>query len=124
MTQEFATWTYVQQCNLGQFIALVFSVLNVEDKWADGTGDPYAVVYGLDMDRMPMNALYLWRFEEGDVEQGHIYIARGLKVVPDTYWNTEQFKYVPRDDGTKKVECTWRTALEDVTHVDDIKQYF
>ena len=74
--------------------------------------------------RARLEAQRLWRFEEGDVQQGLIYIARGLKVVADTYWNAEQWKYVPRDDGSKTVECCWRTALEDVTQVSGIAQYF
>ena len=123
VSQDLATCGYIQDSQLGQFVALVLLVISVEDKWTEATGDPYALVYGKDMDGVA-TTLRLWRFEEGDVQQGLIYIVRGLKVVADTYWNADQWKYVPRDDGSKTVECGWRTALEDVTHVGAIAQYF
>ena len=123
VSQDLATCGYIQESQLGQFVALVFLAISVEDKWIESSGDPYAVVYGKDMDGAT-TTLLLWRFEEGEVQQGQIYIARGLKVVSDTYWSAEHYKYVPRDDGSKTVECCWRTALEDVTQVSSIAQYF
>ena len=69
-------------------------------------------------------ALRFWRHEAGDMLQGGIYIARGLKVVPETSWSDDAWKYVPRDDGAKTVERTYRTAIEDVSNVQDIGQYF
>ena len=123
VSQDLATCGYIQESQLGQFVALVFLAISVEDRWTESTGDPYAVVYVKDMDGVT-TTLRFWRFEEGDVQQGLVYIARGLKVVADTYWNADQWKYVPRDDGSKTVECCWRTALEDVTHVSGIAQYF
>ena len=123
VSQDLATCGYIQDSQLGQFVALVLLVISVEDKWTEATGDPYALVYGKDMDGVA-TTLRLWRFEEGDVQQGLIYIARGLKVVSDTYWSAEHYKYVPRDDGSKTVECCWRTVLEDVTQVSSIAQYF
>ena len=124
MSQDFATCGYVQESQLGQFVALVFLAISIEDKWTEGTGDPYALVYGRDMDGVTTGAMRFWRFEEGDVQQGSIYIARGLKVVADKYWNNEEYRYVPRTDGVKSVECCWRTALEEVTHVSDIAFWF
>ena len=124
VSQDFATWAYIQECSLGQFVALVVSVLSVEHKWTETTEDPYAVVYGKDMEGSATGALRLWRFEEEDVQQGSIYIIRGLKVVTDTCWNQDLYKYAPREDGSKTVECNWRTALEDVTHVTTITQFF
>ena len=123
VSQDLATCGYIQESQLGQFVALVFLAISVEDRWTESAGDPYALVIGRDMDGVT-TTLRLWRFEEGDVQQGLIYIARGLKVVAATYWDADRWKYVPRDDWSKAVECCWRTALEDVTHVSGIAQYF
>ena len=123
VSHDLATCGYIQDLQPGQFIALVFLAISVEDRWTESSGDPYVLVYGRDMDGAT-TTLRFWRFEEGDVQQGSIYIARGMKVVADSYWNAEQWKYVPREDGSKTVECGWRTALEDVTQVSSIAQYF
>lgn len=124
VSQDLATWAYIQGCSIGQFVSLVVSVLSVEHKWTDSAADPYEVVYGRDMDAVATGALRLWRFEEGDLKQGSIYIIRGLKVVAETRWSHELYKYAPLDDGSKTVECFWRTALEDVTQVREIAQFF
>ena len=58
------------------------------------------------------------------MSQGNVYAARGMKVVADTYWDSVTWKYLPKDDGSKTVECTPRTALEDVTNVPDTVQFF
>ena len=124
VSQDFATWAYIQESQLGQYVALVFLAIGIEDKWTDGNSEPYALVYGRDMEGATTKPMRFWRFEEGDVQQGSIYIARGLKVVADKYWNNEEYRYVPRTDGVKSVECCWRTALEEVTHVSDIAFWF
>ena len=124
VTQDFATWSYIQDCQLGQYVALVVYALSVEAKWTEATSEPFLVVHGKDMDGNRVNPLRLWRFEAGDVDQGSVYIVRGLKVVNDTYWSSESGKYVPRDDGGKTVEATWRTAAENVDNVSSITYYF
>ena len=103
--QDLATWAYVQDCGVVQFVALVLLVLMAEYNWPDGAEDPYAVVCGKDTDGGATRALHLWRLDGGDVQQGCIYTIRGLKV----------YKYVPRDDGSWTVECCWQTALEYIT---------
>ena len=47
-----------------------------------------------------------WRITEG------LYYLRGLKVVLDTYWCARSAAYLPKEDGTKRAECTFRTAVE------------
>jgi hypothetical protein len=76
------------------------------------------------MDNVTTGSMRFWRYEAGEIKQGSIYIARGLKVVLETVWCQDLFKYVPREDNAKTVECCWRTALEDVTHVNSIAEYF
>ena len=122
VAQNLATCAFIQQSTIGQLVDLVFYVQSFEDKWQEKNDQPYVVVYGVDMDGVQTGAMRLWRYEAGEVEQSKIYIGRGLKVVASTYWKGGQ--YAPRDDGSKTVECGWRTALEDVSHVLDIAQYF
>ena len=124
VSQDFATWAHIQDATTGEFVALVVSVLSVEYKWTQDAEEPYVVVYGKDTDGTPTGALRLWRFEEEDVQQGSIYIIRGLKVEIEKFWNYDLGKYTPRDDGVKTVEATWRTALEDVTAVTEIARFF
>ena len=56
--------------------------------------------------------------------EGNAYVMRGLKVAEETIWDDEKWKYVARGDGTKKAECKERTAMEDVTHIDEIMDFF
>ena len=50
VSQDLATCGYIQESQLGQFVALVFLAISIEHRWIESTGDPYAVVYGRDMD--------------------------------------------------------------------------
>ena len=123
-SKDFATLAFVQGMKVGEYVALVIKVLMVEPKTTADKGEPYLVVTGLDTDNASVGYLRLWRFEEGDVVEGNAYIVRGLKVVEETVWDEEKWRYVPRGDGTKKAECKDRTAMEDVTHVDGIMEFF
>ncbi len=71
-----------------------------------------------------MGPLRLWRFETDDVHARTVYILRGLKAVPETMWSQEEWKYIPRPDKAQTLECTSRTAVEDVSHVPSITHYF
>ena len=53
---------------------------------------------------------------------GYYYI-RGLKVMNDNYWCSWSQKYVPREDGARRGECTFRTAVEPVGN-SDIERLF
>ena len=49
--------------------------------------------------------------------------VRGLRVVEDKWWS-EGSGYVTRGDGSRTVEIGWRTAVEDVIHVQELARYF
>ena len=51
------------------------------------------------------------------------YIIRGLKVVAETMWSNDDYPYIQRPDKTQTVECTSRTAVEDVSHVPAFMEY-
>ena len=121
---SFATWTWVGGSALGTFVHLVLQVIQAEEKSTQNSQEPYMQVFGRDMDGVQVGPLRFWGFTEGEVEIGGTYVFRGLKVVPETVWSDDQWKYVPREDGTKTVECNARTAIEDVSSVDAITAFF
>ena len=120
----FASLATVQAATLGSHVSLVLRVLMVEEKQTQDKLEPYLVVHGVDMDNIPIPPLRLWRFGPSDVQEGCCYIMRGLKIVLEKYWDDGAWKWLPRMDGQKAVECIYRTAAEDVTHVPGIMAFF
>ena len=78
----------------------------------------------VDVNGTRVDTIRMWRWEEGDVRVGAIYNLRGLKISPATYWCSDAWKYVPRENGSKTVEISARTAAEEVTEVAAFNQYF
>ena len=97
---------------------------SVEEKTTSDKGEPYLVVHGIDMDGKATGPLRWWRFSPEDVEEGSIYIVRGLKIVTDTQWSHDHGKYMPRADNSKAFECSYRTAAENVSNVPAIAAWF
>ena len=123
VTRDLATIAHVQEQAKGTYIALVIRPQSVEELWTQ-SDESYLCVHGYDMDGVATGPLRFWRHDQGDIIEGQIYIVRGLKVVDETYWSDDAYKYIPKEDGTKTVEISFRTSLEDVTEVKDIAQYF
>ena len=109
-------------CDWGVF-ALVIKATSVEQKTTFDKGEPYLEVHGVDMDRVPITALRMWMFEEGEVVPGNLYILRGLRVAPDRVWDDAAWKYVPSPDR-RKLDCSGRSAVEDVTSFSSIAAFF
>ena len=120
----FATIAFAREVKLGDHIALVFKALAVETRYTYDSSEAFLEVQGVDIEGVPTGALRFWRFEEGDIAEGRGYIARGLKVAAERRWDDELNKYVCRDDGTRRMECTGRTAVEDVSRVAAIMTFF
>ena len=123
VTQDLATMAHMQEYPKGDLVALVFRPQSVEEQYTQAE-EPYLLVHSYDMDGAATGDLRFWLYEEGDIIEGKIYIIRGLKIVDETYWSDDAWKYVPKEGGTTTVEITFRTALEDVTDVREIAQYF
>ena len=81
----------------------------MEQKTTFDKGEPYLEVHGVDMDRVPITALRMWMFEEGEIVPGNLYILRGLRVAPDRVWDDAAWKYVPSPDR-RKLDCSGRAA--------------
>ena len=124
-TRDCATVRFVEEeCNVGEFVSLVVFVTSVEICHTQTTEEEFLTVHGVDMDNLSIGTLRLWRFVKGDIVQSKHYIIRGLKVVKETSWNPEEYKYMPNQDGKQTVECSWRTAVEDVSQVREITECF
>ena len=78
-------------------------------------------VHGVDLQGESVGPLRLWRFEEGDVRSRSRVVLRGLKVVAASVWDAEQWAYVSHKDNPPVVECSFRTAVEDVTSVQEFE---
>jgi hypothetical protein len=123
VTQDLATIAHIQEYAKGVCVALVIRTQSVEEQWTQGD-ESYLLVHGYDMNAAATGALRFWKYEVGDIIEGKIYLIRGLKVVDEVSWSDEAWKYVPKEDGNKTVEITFRTALEDITDVKEVAQYF
>ena len=124
ITDGFATWQHVQTMRPNDYAALVLKVISVAEKATMAKAVPYLEIYGADMDGAHVGALRLWRWEEGDILGGEIYILRGLKVKHEQVWCAENRKWVPCADGRLTLECSNRTAAEKVSHVAAISTFF
>ena len=86
--------------------------------------EPYLQITGVDTERASVGPLRLWKYEEGDIKLGCAYVVRGLKVNNDRVWDAMKYMWIRSPEAPKIVECSGRTAIEDVTCVDAITQYF
>ena len=123
VTQDLATMAFIQDLSKDDLAALVIRPQSVEQSWTQGN-EPFLIVHGYDMNNAATGALRLWRHETGDMTAGNIYLIRGLKVANKNYWSDEDWGYVPTGDGAKVLEVSMRTAIEDVSHVEAIANYF
>ena len=111
---------YIQDFAVGVYVALVVQMGSVELKETQNNAQPYLLVSGVSIHGAPVNYLR----ESGDLMAGCIYIIRGLRVSYEQYWGEQQSKYVVNTQGPKTFECSYRTAVEDVTHVETISNCF
>ena len=122
--EDIGTWELVQGKDAGDLVDLLVRVTAVQEKHTAQKEEPFLEVNGVDVNGARVDTIRMWRWEEGDVRVGAIYILRGLKISPATYWCSDAWKYVPRENGSKTVEISARTAAEDVTEVAAFNEYF
>ena len=122
--EDIGTWELVQGKDAGDLVDLLVRVTAVQEKHTAQKEEPFLEVNGVDVNGTRVDTIGMWRWEEGDVRVGAIYILRGLKISPATYWCSDAWKYVPRENGSKTVEISARTAAEEVTEVAAFNQYF
>jgi hypothetical protein len=98
---------YIQDFAVCVYVALVVQMGSVEPKETQNNAQPYLLVSGVSIDGAPVNYLRLWRFENGDLMAGCIYIIRGLRVSYEQYWDEQQSKYVHQHTRAKDVRMSY-----------------
>ena len=123
-TTAFATHNYAKEWDIGVFVDLVLWVQSCPEKATYERAEPFLEVYGFDLDGHNISALRLWRFVQSDMVAQCTYIVRGVRVVQYSHYDPEQKQYVKSCDGRKSFECSWRTAVENVSEVSEIVSCF
>ena len=124
-SSDFASYQSWQEFKIGAYVAFPFRALSVQEKYShEGRGDPYLEVQGVDCEGAAFGTLRFWRFSEGAVSEGGIYLARGLKVAADRAWDYKLEKYMPNPDLPRTLESNARTAIEDVSNTATISTFF
>ena len=72
-------------------------------------------MHGVDREGAGVGALRLWRFTKAHVMEKHTYILRGMHVAYEQTYDHQTGKYAPHTDGKYVLDCTFRTAAEDVS---------
>ena len=114
---------FVQQCAVGAFVAIAMRITEVQPRWTSFQNRPYLQLWGVDTEGGVVGPLRLWQFEEGDIRRGGAYVVRGLQVVNGWAWDSSKGIWIRSADTLKTVQCSVRTACEDVADVDSITQY-
>ena len=114
---------YVRKRAVGNDVAIAMRVYAVEAK-VSAIDEPFLVLTGVDMDGSDVGPLRLWQRNEGEDSAGCSYVVRGLKVAHNRAWATTRQSYVRSSDQPLTVECSPRTACDDVTDVEHITQYW
>ena len=121
-SKAFATMEFTQQCAVGTYVAIPMRIYDVQAKWT-AIEEPYLELMGVDTEGSVVGPLRLWQREEGDITSGGAYVVRGLKVVNDRAWDSTRCMWIRSADAPKIIECSVRTACEDVEGVESITQY-
>ena len=123
-SDELATYSYVQTKNAGEFVAIVLQVKALQPSFTE-TGEPYlSVQSSLDMEGRAGAPFRMWRFADGELILNHIYMIRGLKVMAEMYWDSWSQSRQPSENGKMRLERCFRTAVEDVTELEEFAEYF
>jgi protein-arginine kinase activator protein McsA len=122
-SKDFASMAFVRQCAVGTYVAIAMRITDVQPKWTSTQNEPYLQLMAVDTDREVVGPLRLWQREEGDIKLGGAYVVRGLKVVNDRAWDSTKAIWIRSADAPKIIECSARTAWEDVEDVESITQY-
>ena len=113
-----------RECAVGTYVAIAMRINDVQPKWTSTQNEPYLQLMGVDTEGGVVGPLRLWQREEGDIKIGGAYVVRGLKVVNDRAWDSARGMWIRSADAPKIIECSVRTACEDVEGVESITQYF
>ena len=123
-SKDFASLSFVRECAVGSYVAIAMRMSDVLPKWTQEKNEPYLQLMGVDTEGGVVGPLRLWNRVEGDINTGGAYVVRGIKVVNDRAWDSTAGMWIRSADTPKTIECSVRTAWEDVQDVESITQYF
>ena len=109
--------------DVGAYVTLLLKLQFVEDKY-NSNGEAYLEVHGVDSEGQGSGAIRLWNYDHGELRSNTLCIMHGLKVAYEKYWDDAQHKYAQRSDQSKKLECSNRTAVQDVSEDLRLMPYF
>ena len=115
--------TLLTECAVGTYLVIAMRITDVQPKWTLTRIEPYLQLMGVDTEGGVVGPLRLWLREEGDIQFGGAYVVRGLRVVNDRAWDSTKSMWIRSADAPKTIECSVRTACEDVADVESITQY-
>ena len=122
-SKDLSSMAFVQQCAVGSYVAIAMRITEVQPRWTSVQNRPYLQLWGVDTEGGVVGPLRLWQLEEGDIRIGGAYVVRGLKVVHDRWWDSARGIWIRSAVMPKTIECSVRTACEDVEDVETITQY-
>ena len=122
-SKDFATMDFVRECAVGTYVAIPMRIYDVQAKWS-AIDEPYLELMGVDTEGSVVGPLRLWQHEEGDIKSGGAYVVRGLKVVNDRAYDSARGIWIRSAEAPIIIECSPRTACEDVEGVESITQCF
>ena len=109
--------------DIGAYVTLLLKLQFVEDKY-NSNGEAYLEVHGVDSEGQGSGPIRLWNYDHGELRSNTLCIMHGLKVAYEKYWDDAQHKYAQRSDQSKKLECSNRTAVQDVSEDLRLMPYF
>ena len=114
---------FARECTVGTCVAIAMRVIEVNPEWTSTHSEPYVQIMGFDTEGCEVGPLRLWQHEEGDIKLGGAYVVRGLRVVNDRARDSTKNMYMCSAGVPNIVECSIRTACEDVEGVESTTQY-
>ena len=114
---------FVRESEVGTYATIAMKITDAQSKWTSTQQEPYLQLMGVDTEGSPVGPLRLWHHEEGDIKHGGAYVVRGLKVVNDRVWDPASSMWTRSAHAPKTIECSVRTACEDVEDIESITQH-
>ena len=122
-SKDLAPMAFAQQCAVGSYVAIATRITEVQPRWTSVQDRPYLQLWGVDTEGGVVGPLRLWQREAGDIRPGVAYVVRGLRVVHDRMWDSARRIWAPSTATPKTIECSARTACEDVEDIETITQF-
>ena len=120
-SNDFASMAFMRECTVGTYVAIAMRITDAEQKY-NKRDDAYLSIEGFDTEGEAVGPLRLWKYEEGDINPGDAYVVRGLKVVHDRVFDDAKQLWTRSNASDMVIECSPRTACENVEDIRSITE--